>query len=142
LGWVAGRAPHATGPVPNGFCHADVQLANLLVDPISHDYLALIDWDCAHCADPAFDFLGMPLPAVPFILAGYREIAPRDDVTEARILWRRLQLLLSVLPRGAARDCAWGERPVAWLVDLLRFFLEQSDEGWRSMGPAAETGIL
>lgn len=135
--WLERLAPLATGPVPNRFCHADVQMANLLVDPITRAYLALIDWGCAHWLDPAFDFLGMPLRAVPFILAGYRELASRDDdVTEARILWRRLQLLLSVLPRGAAKGCSWGERPVAWLVDLLRFFLEQSDDAWRAVGPA------
>jgi hygromycin-B 7''-O-kinase len=137
LRWLERLAPDVTSPAPNRLCHADVQMANVLVDPISRDYLALIDWGCAHWADPAFDFLAMPLRVVPPILDGYREIAPHDerDITEARILWRRLQLLLSVLPRGAAKDCSWGERPVAWLVDLLRFFLEQSDDRWRAVAP-------
>jgi aminoglycoside phosphotransferase (APT) family kinase protein len=142
LHWLERLAPLATGPMPRRFCHADVQMANLLVDPRSRDYLALIDWGCAHWADPAFDFLAMPLRAVPLMLAGYREVAPRgvDEVTEARILWRRLQLVLSVLPRGAAKDCAWGERPIAWLADLLRFFIEQSDERWRAVGPSEPIG--
>ena len=70
LRWLEVLAPLSIGPVPNRFCHADVQMANLLVDPLSHDHLALIDWGCAHPVDPAFDFLGMPLRAVPLILAG------------------------------------------------------------------------
>jgi aminoglycoside phosphotransferase (APT) family kinase protein len=135
LRWLERLAPLATTPVADRFCHADVQMANLLVDPITHEYLALIDWGCAHWVDPAFDFLGTPLRVVPLILAGYRDVAPRPDVSEARILWSRLQLLLSVLPRGAAKDCSWGERPVAWLVDLLRFFMEQSDDAWQAVAP-------
>jgi len=42
------------------------------------------------------------------------------------------------LPRGAAKDCSWGERPVTWLVDLLRFFLEQSNERWRAVAPPSQ----
>jgi aminoglycoside phosphotransferase (APT) family kinase protein len=137
LRWLERLAPLATGPGPKRFCHGDVQMANLLVDPRSREYLALIQWGCAQWIDPTFDFLAMPLRAVPLLLAGYREVGGNGaaDVTEARILWRRLQLLLSTLPRGAAKDCSWGERPIAWLVDLLRFFLEVPDEGWRSIAP-------
>jgi len=85
----------------------------------------------------AFDFLAMPLRAVPFLLAGHREVAPldEDDAAEVRILWRRLQLLLSTLPRGAAKDCSWGERPVAWLIDLFRFFLDPLDVRWKAIAP-------
>ena len=47
-------------------------------------------------------------------LEGYREVRPAEPVTtEASILWRRLQLVLSLLPRGAAPGWAWAERPVA-----------------------------
>jgi aminoglycoside phosphotransferase (APT) family kinase protein len=139
LRWLERLAPLATGPVPNRFCHGDVQMANLLVEPQSREYLALIDWGCAQWIDPVFDFVAMPLRAVPLILAGYREVGGDgvSDVAEARILWRRLQLLLSTLPRGAAKDYSWGERPIAWLVDLLHFFLEVPDECWRSVGPTS-----
>jgi aminoglycoside phosphotransferase (APT) family kinase protein len=136
--WLDRLEPLATRPVPPRLTHADVQMSNVLVDPDTPSYLALIDWGCAHWNDAAFDFLAMPLEAVPFMLAGHREVAPldEDEAAEARILWRRIQLLLSTLPRGAAKDLAWGERPVTWLVDLLRFFLETTDERWKAIGPA------
>jgi aminoglycoside phosphotransferase (APT) family kinase protein len=138
LRWLERLATCATGTLSRRFCHADVQMTNVLVDPNSQAYLASIDWGCAHWVDPAFDFLAMPLGAIPLILAGYREVAcdGADDLTEARILWRRLQLLLSTLPRGTAKDCSWGERPIAWLVDLFRFFLDQTDERWRAIAPS------
>jgi aminoglycoside phosphotransferase (APT) family kinase protein len=137
LRWLERLVPFVSETVPSCFCHADVQMTNVLVDLGSHEYRALIDWGCAQWTDPAFDFLAMPLRAVPLILAGYREVAgdSADDVIEARILWRRLQLLLATLPRGAAKDCSWGERPVAWLIDLLRFFMDQPDRGWRAVAP-------
>src|SRR5439155_11748696 len=113
--------------------HADVQAMNVLVGSEPVEYRALIDWGCAHRADEALDFLAMPFRAVPFLLAGHREVAPLDgdDLAEARILWHRLQLVLSVLPRGAAPGLAWGERPVAWLVDLFRFFLDAPAGAWQ-----------
>ena len=138
LRWLERLAPLATRPVPGRFVHADVQMSNLPVEPATGGYLALIDWGCAHWQDCAFDFLSMPLQAVPFLLAGHREVAPldEDDAAEARILWRLLQLLLNSLPRGAAKDCSWGERPVAWLVDLFRFFLDPPNAHWREIGPS------
>lgn len=135
--WLDLLAPAANMPVQQRRVHGDVQMSNILVDPISAAYVALLDWGCARRDDAAADFLPMPMRAVPHLLAGHREIAPLDDddTVEARILWRRLQLALGVLPRGAAPDCAWGERPVGWLIDLLRFFLETSDERWHAYAP-------
>lgn len=137
--WLDRLAPLATHPVPRRFVHADVQMSNVLVDPVSHDYLGLVDWGCADWVDCAFDFLGMPVRAVPLLLAGHREIALLDDdeTAEARILWRRTQLILNILPRGAAPGRSWGERPVAWLIDLLRFFIDAPNERWRSLAPEA-----
>ena len=141
--WLDRLAPYATRPGPNRIVHADVQMSNLLVDRQTFDYRALIDWGCAARADSAFDFLAMPMAAVPLLLAAHREVAPLDDddAAEARILWRRLQLTLGVLPRGAAPGCSWGERPVAWLLDLVGFFLDPPPpEPWRSLGPGGWPG--
>lgn len=84
----------------------------------------------------------MPFAAVPELLAGHREIAPldADEGAEARIVWRRLQMTVSVLSRGANPGRAWGERPVAWLADLLRFFAEPPRERWRAVGPGTPLG--
>lgn len=114
--------------------HGDVQWSNVLV--AGRRYQALIDWGCARVDDPAADFVAMRLVAVPHLLAGHRDLAPLpgDDGAEARILWRRLQMLLAVLPRGAAPGTSWGERPVAWLIDLLRFFSDPP-ERWRPLAP-------
>jgi hypothetical protein len=79
----------------------------------------------------------MPFAAVPYLLIGYRQIAELDDDehAELRILRGRLHTLLSVLPRGAAPGMQWGERPTAWLVDLMRFFQHPASDTWRALGP-------
>ncbi len=138
LRWLDRLAPYAAHDWPRTLVHADVQMSNILLAEASDAYVALIDWGCARVAEQTMDFISMPLAAVPYLLEGHRNVAPMpvDDAAEARILWRRLQLLLGVLPRGAARDCAWGERPVAWLIDLMRFFLNPPGERWRAVGPA------
>lgn len=70
------------------------------------------------------------------MLEGYREHRPVEPmVTEASILWRRLQLILRLLPRGAVPGWAWGERPVARLTDMLLYFSELTDSPWRDLGP-------
>ncbi len=78
------------------FLHGDTQATNLLVHPDSLAYLALIDWGGCGWGDPALDFSGMPLRAVPAVLAGYREIAilPDDETAEARMLRYQLHFAL------------------------------------------------
>lgn len=75
--------------------------------------------------------------AVPQLLVGHREIAglEADETAEARILWQRLHLVFRVMPRGPAAGTSWEERPVAWLADLLHFFVDPPQE-WRELGPA------
>ncbi len=78
----------------------------------------------------------VPLAAVDPMLKGYREVRPVEPVsTEATILWRRLQLVLRLLPRGATPGLAWGERPVARLTDMLLYFHQQIHPPWRELGP-------
>lgn len=134
--WLDRLAANGATPARSCLVHGDVQMSNVLV--ANGSYLALIDWGCARIDDPVADFLAVPMAAVPALLAGHREVAPlpNDDGAEARLLWRRLQMLLAVLGRGAAPGTTWGERPVAWLFDLLRFFADPPETGpWRRLGP-------
>lgn len=112
------------------FCHGDMNAANIMVDAESSAYLALIDWGGVVWADPAWDFVPLPLAAVPPMLEGYRALAPlpRDAEAEARILayrllhaiwWLRLQPSPAV---AAAR--------VANLRADMAAFLQQPRAGW------------
>lgn len=135
--WLDRLAPAATVPITPRCVHRDVQATNIMVRPKSLDYLVLLDWGCTGWGDPAWDFFGMPLRAVPHILAGHRAVAPldSDEGGEERILWRHLQISLDVLPRGAAPGLSWGERPLAWLLEVMRFFQEEPHGRWRDLRP-------
>jgi aminoglycoside phosphotransferase (APT) family kinase protein len=135
--WLDRLAAAATTPVSVRMVHLDVQATNIMVRLDSQDYLALLDWGCAGRGDPARDFRGFPMRAVPFVLEGHRSVAPLDgdDTAEARIIWCSLESILSVLPRGAAPGMSWGERPLAWLLELFRFFQETTDPRWRDVRP-------
>jgi hypothetical protein len=87
--------------------------------------------------DAAFDFFGLPLRAVPFVLGGHRSVAPvdGDEGAEARILWRHLWFALRILPRGAAPGMSWGGRPLAWLLEVFRLFQETDDPRWCERRP-------
>lgn len=78
-----------------------------------------------------------PCEPCPSSLEGHREVAPLDgdDTAEARILWRHLQWSLAHLPRGAVPGQSWGERPLAWLLEVLRFFLDGPPPRWRALAP-------
>lgn len=137
VAWLDRLAPAALVAVPARLCHLDVQATNLMVDPATLGYRALLDWGCAGWGDPAWDCFGLPLRAIPHVLAGHRSVAPldADDMAEARILWRQLQFSLHVLPRGATPGLSWGEHPLAWLLETLRFFLERPPAPWRDLAP-------
>lgn len=123
--------------------HRDVQSTNVMVNSSEPNHVAIFDWGCAGLGDPAWDFFGMPLRAVPFLLEGHREVAPldEDEGAEARILWRHLQGGLAHLPRGAVPGQSWGERPLAWLLEVLRFSLDRVPPSWEDLRPlpASET---
>lgn len=123
-------------PPVDRLLHRDAQATNIIVGS-GGAYRAILDWGCAGLGDPAWDCFGMPLRAVPFLLEGHREVAPLDgdETAEARILWRHLQWSLACLPRGAVPGQSWGERPLAWLLEVLRFFLEDPPPSWRPLAP-------
>lgn len=135
--WLDRIASRATRKGPARLLHGDVQMSNVLLDPGTLEYLALIDWGCAQGDEIEYDFLGFPMHLVPSVLDGYRDESDMsaDDEAEVRIVWRRLQMILTILPRGSAPGCGWGERPVAWLADLLKFLATTGLDEWRSLGP-------
>ncbi len=135
--WLDRLAPAVLRPIPRRMLHLDVQATNVMVDHQAMDYRAVLDWGCAGWGDEAFDFFGLPLRAAPFVLEGHRGVAPLDDdeSAEARILWRHLQFSLAVLPRGAAPGLSWGERPLSWLLEVLRFFHETPGARWQDLRP-------
>jgi aminoglycoside phosphotransferase (APT) family kinase protein len=137
IAWLERLAPAALTPVPARLLHLDVQATNLMVDPATLAYRAILDWGCAGWGDSAWDCFGLPLRAIPHVLAGHRSIAPldADDTAEARILWRHLQFSLHVLPRGATPGLSWGEHPLAWLLETMRFFLDRPQGVWRDLAP-------
>jgi hypothetical protein len=149
--WLGRLASAALEPVPVRFLHGDTQATNLMVSTDPLGYEAVIDWGSAGIGDSALDFAGVPLRAVPFMLAGHREVALLDgDATvEARIVWRHVQLGIWTLPRGAVPGRSWAERPIPMLLEVLRFFADPPDERWRAVGPigsgrraAGRTGAL
>ena len=134
-GWLDLLAPFALAPIPQRFRHGDLQTTNVMVRPDPPTYLALIDWGACGWGDAAHDFAGIPLRAVPSMLAGYREVAPlpEDETAEARILWRHLQISLYLLGRDPQPGLSWAERPSAMLLEILRFFLGSPGMPWTNL---------
>lgn len=138
--WLDRLAPlvgAAANGLPHRLLHADTQPTNVMVAAGSLAYRAVIDWGDARWGDVAGDFLGPPLRAVPYLLAGHRDLAllDADDTIEARILWGQLRFTLGVLPRGAAAGLSWGERPLTRLLEIVRFFGEAPSSRWAALRP-------
>jgi aminoglycoside phosphotransferase (APT) family kinase protein len=119
------------------FLHGDTQATNILVRPGSCEYLALIDWGGCGWGDPALDCSGMPLDAVPAVLAGYREVValPEDATAEARILRYHLHFALVILRNAPQPRRSWGERPLGYLLAIIRFLLAAPEEPWAALRP-------
>jgi Ser/Thr protein kinase RdoA (MazF antagonist) len=134
-GWLDLLAPFALAPLPRRFRHGDLQTTNVMIIPDPPTYLALIDWGACGWGDAAHDFAGIPLRAVPFMLEGYREVAPlpEDATAEARILWRHLQISLYLLGRPPQPGLSWAERPAAMLLEIMRFFLGSPVRPWTNL---------
>jgi aminoglycoside phosphotransferase (APT) family kinase protein len=135
--WLDRIAPAATAAIPAHFSHGDVQSTNVMVESLSRHYAALLDWGSASWGDPAWDFGGVPLRAVPYLLEGHRSFSPlpSDSTAEARILWRHVQHALFTPRRGPQPNHSWAERPLTMLVELARFFLAAPPGIWRDLGP-------
>jgi aminoglycoside phosphotransferase (APT) family kinase protein len=136
-GWLARLAPVALASVPRRFLHGDSQATNVMVSEGSLGYAAVLDWGSCGWGDPAWDFAGVPLRVVPPMLDGYRGVARIDegDGMEARIIWRHLQLSLYLLQRDPQPGRSWAERPLAMLLDVMRFSLHPPGERWSAWMP-------
>jgi aminoglycoside phosphotransferase (APT) family kinase protein len=134
-GWLDLLAPLTLASLPRRFRHGDLQTTNVMVHPDPPAYLALIDWGACGWGDAAHDFAGIPLRAVPFMLEGYRGVAPlpEDETAEARILWRHLQIALYLLGRPPQPGLSWAERPAAMLLEIMRFFLGSPGRPWTDL---------
>ena len=136
--WLDRLAPAALATVHRRFLHGDSQATNVMVGSETLEYLAVLDWGGSGWGDPAWDFAGVPLRVVPFMLEGYREVAPLsgDETAEARIiLWRHLQLSLYLLRRDPQPERSWAERPLGMLLDVMRFLLHDPGEKWSRWTP-------
>jgi aminoglycoside phosphotransferase (APT) family kinase protein len=135
--WLDRLPPLLQTPGAQRFLHGDTQATNILVRPGSLDYLALVDWGGCGWGDPALDFSGMPLRAVPHVLAGYRELAalPDDETAEARILRYHLHFALVLMDNQPQPQRSWGERPLGYLLDAMRFLLASPGGRWAELRP-------
>ena len=136
-GWLERLAPQALAPVNRRFLHGDSQATNVMVEPDSLEYVAVLDWGSCGWGDPAWDFAGVPLRVVPAMLEGYATLAPfdGDENVEARILWRQLQLSLYLVRREPQPGRSWAERPLGMLLDVMRFALDPPAERWSRWMP-------
>lgn len=134
--WLHQLSPANDG-VPRRFLHGDSQATNVMVEAGSLRYIAVLDWGSCGWGDPAWDFAGVPLRAVPAMLEGYRAVAPLegDETAEARILWRHLQLSLYLMRRGPQPGKSWAERPLGMFLDVVRFMLGNPGERWELWKP-------
>lgn len=139
--WLERLEHESTTRICVAATHGDVQMSNILLDASTRRYQGIVDWGCATRKDAVIDFMPTPFVVVPYLLQGHREIAalPDDEHAERRILRGRIHTLLAVLPRGAAPGMTWGERPTAWLADLLRFFHQPPNHRWRALAPPTQT---
>jgi aminoglycoside phosphotransferase (APT) family kinase protein len=135
--WLDLLPPILETPQATRFLHGDTQATNILVQPDSLAYLALIDWGGCGWGDPALDFSGMPLRAVLDVLAGYREIAivPNDHTAEARILRYHLHFALINIRNEPQPLRSWGERPLGYLLEIMHFLLTSSSSRWAELRP-------
>lgn len=138
-GWFEHLAPATQQPIAKHFLHGDPQGTNVMVGRTTLNYLAVLDWGSAKWGDPAWDFVNVPFGAVPFMLEGYRKVAPllgdEDGTAEARILWRTLGSALDSVGGSPLPERSWAERPLSVLLQLVRFLLMSDQPVWTQWLP-------
>jgi aminoglycoside phosphotransferase (APT) family kinase protein len=107
--------PHVCGGVDVRFLHNDIHAMNVMCSPAG-ELLAILDWGDAGWGDPALDFVGIPLDAIPPAWEGYESEAPGalGFFPEARFVWDKIQ---------AALDVACHDRGYAIPLDAFGQFL-------------------
>jgi aminoglycoside phosphotransferase (APT) family kinase protein len=130
--WLNHLASFRADEVRIAFCHGDLQTTNLMVNDAG-EFVALIDWGAAGWTDPAHDFAGIPLRALPFMLGGYETVLRNQGQTfKARVLERHIQLALFLVNRPPAPHHSWAERPLGMLLEIMRFVISLPRD-WREL---------
>ena len=137
VSWLDRLAPDGLAAVESRLLHGDTQASNTMVSTSPFQYTAVLDWGSAGWGDPAWDFAGVPLRAVPHLLSGYRMggMNGATDTIEPRILWRHIQLALFTAQREPQPGRSWAERPMSMILEIARFFLSDPPEPWNSLRP-------
>ena len=93
---IAELRPAVLADFSVSFLHADVKDMNIMCTS-DDELLALIDWGDSGWGDPAFDFFRIPLPVIPIVLEGYRDVAPSllDATSAERMIWDKLEQAMS-----------------------------------------------
>ncbi|QDP98386.1 aminoglycoside phosphotransferase family protein [Microlunatus elymi] len=137
---------NSEGPSPADpvLVHRDVAPSNVIVDRQGRA-TALLDWGCAEWGAPARDLVGLPLPALPALLSGYRsalrgaasgaqDIDP-DLGLERDALWFHLYLALARLLKepSTSEDRHWAAPRQATLLDILAFVSGAVPDSWPAL---------
>ena len=103
------------------FLHNDVHEMNILC-ACDDSLLALIDWGDAGWGDPTLEFAQIPLSAIPYVMAGYRDVDSGllGDDPKAKIVWDKLDYALEELVDDPSR--------VLPLDELRRFLNAEGSE--------------
>ncbi len=135
--WFDRLAPYVPSALAVVLIHGDLAPRNLLVDPTSGAFLALIDWGDAALADPAMDFAKLPLAMLPTVLEGYLGHGDWDD--DQLRLWQarafRYQLHWAAAAIGRREPKSGALRPpgpaMQRLMVILRFLIATPDPRWQ-----------
>ncbi|MCV6598013.1 MAG: phosphotransferase [Mangrovicoccus sp.] len=129
---------YGTGPDRFGLVHADLRLANLLVDG---DTLGVIDFDDCGFSWFVYDFAAAisfleTSPTIPALqeawIEGYREVAPLDEthveMIPTFIMFRRLLLTAWIASHSETETAQWAgmEAYTEGTVDLARSYLRDN----------------
>ena len=137
--WFDRLAPSVPPTAEPVLIHGDVAPRNLLVDPTSGTFRAVIDWCDAALADPAMEFAKLPLAMLPAVLEGY---LGREDWTEdtlyswqARAFHYQLHWAVAAIGR---RDPGTGTLrtpgpAMARLMVILHFLVTTPDPRWQRL---------
>ena len=98
-------------------CHGDIHAGNVIA--AAGRFVGLVDFAGAGWLDAAWDFVGVPVAAVPLMLDGYRRDGARDGSLLERIIWCRLQQALDRAADSADPDQE-ASRAIAEADQLLR----------------------
>jgi len=103
-------SPYVQGGAEVCFLHNDIHAMNLMCT-CDDELKAVLDWGDAGWGDPTIEFAQIPLWAVPYVLTGYREVAPDllGVSLEARIVWDKLDYAMEELARDPSHGIPLGE---------------------------------